>query len=220
MKLLFICLIAALLIGSVTAAPVTGAAAGVTSNAATLSMAAPIVDPCWFEWGQLSGSLSWKTPNRTATTSFTIKGSPLNGNTKFYYRACDSTGCGLESSFTTLSVTPMPTTTYSYIFDNLTESGFDVQYLAQNSIEPYMWPFDNATLRLVVFGLLYFAIFTGLWLTGRGMGVPVLVGFITASFILVTGAGLYMGIPAEWQSVSMGIAYAGLAGLAVYLLKK
>lgn len=207
-----------LLVGGVMAIPVTGAAAGVTSNSATLSIGAPIVDPCWFEYGQLSGSLSWKTPNRTGITSYTIKGSPLNGNTIFYYRACDSTGCGAEASFTTLSVTPMPTTTYSYIFENLTENGMDPQFLAMNAVEPYAWILPG--FEMIIWFILFFAIFTGLVLTGRGMGVPVIMGLLSASFIFAPTAGLYLGIPPEVQSIAQGIMYASLAGVVVSLIKK
>ena len=223
MKLLFVCLVAALLIGSVTAAPTTQVIVGAaTSNSATLSMGGVIVDPCWFEWGQLSGSLSWKTPNRTSAgglSTYQLKGSPLNGNTKFYYRACDSTGCDpVEMSFTTLAVTPMPTTTYTEIFNNLTENGLDPQFMAMNAVAPYAWILPG--FDMMIWFLLFFAIFVGLVLTGRGMGIPVIMGLLSAGFIFSPIAGLYLGIPPELQSVAQGVMYAALAGVVVGLIKK
>lgn len=220
MKLLVLLLGVVLLVGGVCA--ITTEPIGiVTSNSVVLN-AAGAASPWWFEYGQLSGSLSWKTPNTSTSGAVTktIKGSPLNGNTVFFVRACDTSGCGAELSFTTLSITPMPTSTYRYIFDNITESGFDPQFIAQNAIEPYMWTFNAPMFRLLVFGLLFFALFTGLVLTGRGMGIAVVLGLLSASFFMIPGAGLFMGIPPEFSNVGMGVMYAAMAGLIVYLFKK
>ena len=219
MKLLFVCLIAALLIGSVTAAPTTMASGGNTSNSVSLASVGTVA-PCWFEWGQKSGSLSWKTPNSTPDKCvlYPIKGSPLNGNTKFYYRVCDTNGCGAELSFFTSSVTPMPTTTYSVIFSNLTESALDPQFMAMNAVAPYAWILPG--FDMMIWFLLFFAIFVGLVLTGRGMGIPVIMGLLSAGFIFSPIAGLYLGIPPELQSVAQGVMYAALAGVVVSLIKK
>ena len=218
MKLLFVCLIAALLIGSVTA--ITTEPIGVVTSNSVVFNAAGATSPCWFEWGQLSKNLSWKTPNASVVGAYTktVTGSPLNGNTKFYMRACDATGCGIERDFTTSIVTPMPTTTYSEIFNNLTESALDPQFMAMNAVAPYAWILPG--FDMMIWFLLFFAIFTGLVLTGRGMGIPVIMGLLSAGFIFSPVAGLYLGIPPELQSVAQGVMYAALAGVVVSLIKK
>jgi len=63
--------------------------------------------------------------------------------------------------------------------------GFDVQYIAQNAVEPYYWTWNAPMFRLVVFGLLFFALFTGLVLSGRGMGIAVILGLLSATFFMV-----------------------------------
>ena len=222
MKLpLIILAVLILTVGIAAAHPTTGAAAGVTSNAATVSMngAATI---CWFEWGQLSGNLSWKTPNQTSAggvSSYKIHGSPLNGNTLFYYRACDTTGCGSELTFTTAAITPMPTTTYTGIFNNITENGFDPQYIAGNAVAPYFWLIPG--FESIVWFLIFFPMFLGLWLTGRGFTIPVLIGLLAGGFLLTTQYPLFgMTLPAGFASMSQGIMYASLAGVIMNIIKK
>ena len=221
MKPLLICLAILVLVGSVGAVITTQPSGGNTSNSVNLASTGATT-PCWFEWGQQPGYLSWKTPNGTAASCLltTVKGSPLNGNTVFYYRICDTTGCGAELSFVTSSITPMPTTTYKVIFDNLTESGFDIQMLPNSVLQPYLWVLPDPMFRMVIFGLLFMGIFIGLWQSGRGMVIPVILGLLAGSSLLLPGVGLMMGIPPEWNSISMSIVYAGLAGIAVYIFKK
>lgn len=188
--------------------------------------------PVWFEWGQLSKNLSWKSPNGTYDGSLqftrTIKGSPLNGNTLYYYRACDANGCGNEHAFTTASVTPMPTTTLGYIFENLTETQFDIMFIPKNIIAPYSdWieptgQENNGLILSIVFGVLFFAIFAGMWMSGRSTFVPGMVGLIASGLLWGTGGagGLGILIAPEFVAVAQGIMVASFAGVIMGMIKR
>lgn len=215
---LILCLLA---ISVVSAVPTTNAATMVDSNNATVSMSGAAGE-CWFIWGQQDKyNETWRTPNSTpigGVCSYRIKGSPLLGDTKFYYAGCDSTGCGNELYFITLEVTPIPTTTYGAIFDNLTENGMDLTLVGWQSTAPYMWLVPG--FKSLVWGVIFMFIFIGLWLRGRDVTVPTIVGFIAGSFLFSSGYGLNLGIPLEFAGISQGLMYASLAGIILAIIKK
>jgi hypothetical protein len=211
-------IILALVAPVVSALPANGAATLISSNNVTLA-AAGVTAPAWFEYGLTSGSLIWRTPNdTTAAAAYTrrIYGSPLMGGQKFYYRACDVTGCGAESDFTLLTVTPQPTTTFGYIYQNVTESGFDPAIMAFNAMEPYMWP--SIPSQSVVWGLIFLFIFAGLWFRGRDVTIPVILGLIVGFIALNPAYGV--GMPPQFVGMSQGIAYASVAGIIMAIFKK
>jgi hypothetical protein len=221
---IWVVLAAALLILAaphVGALPTTGAATLVGSNNVTVTSSGAATT-CWFEWGMLTdGEESWSTPNQTpvgGVCTKTIKGSPLVGGSVFYYRVCDVTGCGADATFTTAAVTPIPTTTYGAIFDNLTDNQMDITMVSYQATAPYMWLVPgNAVL---VWGLLFSFIFMGMWLRGRDVTVPTIVGFLIGSFIFMGNYGLQLGIPGEIAELGQGIMYAAIAGILLSLIKK
>lgn len=201
----------------VLALPTTSAATLVGENTAFLQMTGG-TNPMWFEYGQKSGSLTWVTPN-SSFPNYTVYGSPLTGNTVFYFRACDTTGCGAELSFTTSVLTPQPQTTFGAGVDNITRSSFDILVLAHESIGGYFW-IAPGNLSVIVWGLLFFGIYIGLWIRERDLVVPVILGLITGTFIMWGDTGLGLGIPPEFLAMAQGIAYAALAGIILSLLKR
>lgn len=205
------------LVSSVSALPTTGAASLIGSNNVTLT-AAGVTTTAWFEYGMTSGALIWKSPNDTATGAYSkrIYGSPLMGGQTFYYRACDVTGCGAELSFTMAVVTPQPQTTFGYIYQNVTESGFNPVLIGANAMAPYMWPVEPA--NSVVWGLIFLCIFAGLWMRGRDVTIPVILGFIVGFIALNPVYGI--GVPAPFSGIAQGIVYASLAGIIMALFKK
>jgi len=209
-------ILASLVLPCVSALPTTGAASLISSNNVTLS-ATGVTDVAWFEYGLTSGSLIWHSFNQTASGvhSQRIYGSPLMGGQKFYYRACDVTGCGAESSFTLAVVTPQPQTTFRYIYQNVTESGFDPAIMAFNAVEPYMWPLPTASY---MWGMLFLFIFAGMWMRGRDVTIPVILGLIVGFVAFNPSYG--MGMPPQFVGISQGIAYASIAGIAMAIFKK
>lgn len=203
-----------------SAVPTTGAATAVGSNNATLA-ATGVGSIGWFEYGTMSGNLYWKTPNQTVsggTMIYTVAHAPLTGNALWYYRACDTTGCGAQGSFNTLAVTPLPTVHLGGFYENVTESGFDIAFMAQNLIDPYTW---NPNIPLtVIFMLCFSPIFIGVWLRSRTIMVVLLLGFITGSFLLYADRGLNLGMPAELVSLAQAMCYIAFAGAVVYVLHR
>jgi hypothetical protein len=195
-------------------------ASAITSNSATLCAIGGAA-PKWFKYGQLPGHLSWKTPNFTGN-SYNVHGSPLLGNTVFYYSACDSSGCGSEEVFKTLSITPQTQTTFSNSLRNITDDPSNIAGIASESVAGYFWLLNPAvpTSYSIVWGLVFFAIFLGLWIRERDLTVPVILGLITGTFIMYSNAGLNLGIPVYFQSMAQGIAYASLAGVILAFVKR
>lgn len=204
-----------LICGMVSAVPTTQPATLISSNNVTFT-GNGMTSPNWFEYGMTSGYLSWKTPNQTSvgTVSYTALGSPLIGGQIYYYTACDGTGCGAEETFTLAQVTPQPQTTFGYVYENITQSGFDPAIIAYDAVQPYFWVSPQA----VVWGLLFFFIFAALWIRGRDVTIPAILGLITGFMVFNPTYGVMM--PAEFIGMSQGIAYASLAGIVLSIFKK
>jgi hypothetical protein len=209
--------------GLATAAPTTGAATLVGTNNATLHMTSIGGVTSWFEWGQNTDLLTWKTPNFTSATganAIVVKGSPLNGNSVFYFRACDDTGCGAQLSFTTPVITPMPTTTLGNIFQNLTESQFDLAFIPINAVASYGWVLPGSLVS-VMWALVFSTIFLGLWLSGRNTFIPGLLGLMVGGFLWVNTIGvLNMPISPEFIELGQGLIMPAIAGTIVGIFKR
>ena len=212
-----------LLIGIVSAVPLTGAATSIGSNNVSIACSGTVSD--WtVRWGQTNGVYwtSSKQPNSTAI--YRIHESPLVGNTLFYYQCCDNSGCGLQNTFTTLPVTPLPTQTIGSVYQNMTESGYDFPSMAVHLIDPYIWGGIGAekTPVTIVFMLIFSPIFIGVWLRSRSALVALLLGFITGGFILTVNANNQLGIsmPAEIVGIAQAMVYIAFAGSVLYILHR
>lgn len=227
-KILFLFIIAMLVLPiTVSALPTTAAATLVGNNNATLH-GTGTTSPGWFMWGQYTGKLYIKTPNQTTSgglLNFTLAHSPLYGSTTYYFKACDSTGCGAELTFTTTAVTPMPTNTMGQVFQTFMESdNFDITKIPQVATDPYTWALPKTPAgfaMMFITGLMVFVIFYGMFVRGRNVAIPALVGGIVLPFILYGNQGLNLGIPPEMAAIGQGCWYACLAGIImVVFLKK
>ena len=204
----------------VSALPTTNAATLVGTNNATLS-ATGVTTEGWFEWGEVQDSLYWKTPNVTASggsISYRIHSAPLFGSSVFYFRVCDGTGCGNTLSFTTGTVTPIPTQNLGAMYTNMTENGYDMLSIGQHLVDPYIW---NPEMPLtIIFMLVFSPIFIGVWLRSRTVVVALILGFISGSFILYANAGLNLGFPAEVVSLAQALCYVAFAGAVLYIVHR
>jgi hypothetical protein len=204
------------LVSSVFALPTTQAATLIGYNNVTVDMTGGTL-PMYYKWGQVSGSYSWQSEN-LSTSTYIISGSPLLGNTQFYYKACDSTGCGGELSFTTLPITPQVQTTFGISIDNITTSHFKIPVISDNVLKAYFWLIPS--FPSIVWGLLFMGIFFGLWIRGRDLTVPVILGLIIGTFVMFGDTGLKLGIPVEFQMMAQGLTYAALAGIVLAFFKR
>lgn len=216
---LLIILLAMLLVQCAYAAPTTQAAFNVNSMNVTFDATGATGDT-WWEYGMKSGSLSWKTENASAVGGYaniTESGVPLMSATKYYFRACDSTGCGSELDVTLSAVTPAPATTYGNTARNISKSHFDIAQIGTSIMEPYIWVTGSIQ---ILFGVLLFFVFTGLWLRQREVVLPIILGMIGSGLLIYSGATNPVGIPPEFLIVVIGLVAAGLTGVVTGILKK
>lgn len=210
----------------VYAAPVTGAVTKIGNNNATFN-AAGASGLTWFEWGLYTGKLYLHTKNVTApgggAVSITVKDYPFYGSTKYYVRACDTSGCGAEVDFTILAVTPLPTTTYGATFTNMTESDFDIAFIPGNAITPYTWPLPTEPEGAgtgILTGLALFGLFAGLWIRGKNAAISATVGAILTALFAYSDSGLKLGVPPEFLAVGQGVFCLAMAGILLWMFKK
>ena len=205
-----------LLIRIASAVPVTGAATAVGTNNATVSCVGGT--NWWVQWGATQ-NVYWTSSQQSAGTTYRIHESPLTGNTLFYYQCCDSTGCGALASFMTGVVTPLPTQTIGSMYENMTENGYNLPYMAANLMSPYLW---NSKMPItIVFMLLFSPIFLGVWLRSRSALVALLLGFITGSFILTAQASnIGISMPPEVIAIAQAMIYIAFAGSVLYILHR
>lgn len=224
MKGVWVFLLILLWIGVASAVPAgtTVSAVGNNNVTFTANSAEPVA---WFEYGMTLTTLVVWTPNQTAGGAYTYTeiGSPLASGSTYYVAGCDTTGCDSPVAFTLLDATPLPTTTYGILYTNATESRFNILSMIIHIPAAYTWlfPASNQVLAItIVSGIVFFAIFFGLAFRTRYAAVPVLVGLITAPYLLYQNQGLGLGIPPEFTAIAQGLMYACVAGILLLILKK
>ena len=165
----------------------------------------------WFVWGMASGN-SWSSlPNVTPVAgviSYTMKGTPVFGSTQYWYRACDTSGCGAELSLTTTAVTPIPNPGFDVYASNITENGFDLPNVFWNSLRVY----TAVTGETIFYGLIFALVFIGMWLRTRGTQTATIFGMICLSLFTVGAGGLAIGLPPEFIAVGQALMYLSLTG--------
>jgi hypothetical protein len=227
----FICLTIIVLlafVGVVGAIPSTLAVTNITNNGFVVGCTGA-VNSTHFQYGTTPAHLniwtSYSDPSGGSVTS-TEYGSPIMPSTHYYITACDSTGCdATPEEFTTTALVPLPTSTLGNAISNMTKSRFNLLYLPANIAIPYGWLFPSdassqSTALMIVFGMMFFFIYVGLWLRTRSVATGVIIGLLTSSFILFADQGLNMGIPPEFAAIAQGLLYASLAGILLAWLKK
>ena len=97
-------------------------ASDMTSNGVNFTVVSIYGDNVWIVYGQNSNGYTWITQNFTSdggTATAVLQGSPLFGNTKYYAKACDISGCGNEYTFSTVAITPAPATNFGQGIRNI-----------------------------------------------------------------------------------------------------
>lgn len=201
----------------VSAVPTTLAATMVGNNNATMNGNGVTGSVGWFQWSFKTGLEYAHLPNVTSsggTIAYTMKGTPIYGSTKYYYKACDSTGCGAEQSFTSLPVTPLPTPMINGVAidsfaTNMTEGGFDPINVLWNATLPYQGIMTSS----IFWGIIFAIVFVGMWLRTRGTATASIFGMICLSLFGISGGLLGGGIlPSEFLGVGQALLYLSLTG--------
>jgi hypothetical protein len=221
-----ILLLTALLLPLAMAVPTTGAVDAIGDNNATFH-ATGASGNTWFMWGMYTNKLYLRTPNATPVTgavAIRVWDFPVFSNTQYFAKACDSSGCGGEVSFTSLTVTPFPTLTLGYPLQNMTESHFDYAFMPRNLIFPATAPFQPDAENLgisIITSLMVFGLIMSQWFRGRNTVIPAFTFMIIGVFVL--GADQYAigpGVLSDWAAMGSGMLAAALAGIIMSLFKK
>ncbi len=209
-------LIAAILVPCVYALPTTGAATAVGNKNVTFT-ATGVTSYAYWKYGYVTGVYAYKTVNVSGTgaVSYTERGVPLMAGWKIYFEVCDSTGCGAELSTTLLNATPLTQTTFGIVEQNIANADWNASAVGSSIIQPYLWVSPISVFWFMVF----FFIYTGMWLRQRELIIPAFLGLIASGFIMVGGTNA-IGLPPEVITISQSLFYASIAGVIFGLFKR
>lgn len=225
-KIVLILILMAAMVIPALAIPTTGAADAIGDNNATLH-ATGASGNTWFMWGMYAGKLYLKTANATPSggaVATRVWDFPIYPSTQYFFKACDTSGCGSELSFTTIALTITPDITLGYPLSNMTESHFDFAYMPRNILYPLTGPFlpnEEQFGISVITSLFVLGLIMGEWFRGRNTIIPAMTFMILGIFLM--GADAYAigpGVLSDWAAVGTGLLAASLAGVIVSLFKK
>ena len=212
------------LVTMVSGVPNTGVPTLISSNNVTIPLTGVTGDDCWVLYGMNSGAgYVWSSSNYTAvggSKDVLIWGAPLTGGTQYYAVGCDVTGCDPnEVTFSTLAITPLPTTTFGAGYVNLSRSHFNILYVPAVVESVYSLP-DYRFPRTLLYGLLLGLIFVGLWLRTRSIRLVSSLSLMLGMMLFSNASGLYLGIPLQEQLLGSVLLAAGFAGWMLSLWVK
>lgn len=213
------CLIVALILFipyPANAVPVTGIATDVSSNNFTVTTAGAVGDT-WIAWGQYPGYPSWGSQIETSPAAITVYGAPIIGGSTIYYKACDSTGCGVERTLTFPAITTIPTPNYGAAFRNLSAQHFRISALPALLPSGYI---ANGTPWIVYISIVFFCIGFGFFFRTRSVRFALIMCLILSPFIVSAYSGLFLGIVLPFQMVAQMFLGAMLAGVLIAFMKK
>lgn len=224
MKLLFVLLCIAMLVGCVVAVPVTQpiVAGDITTNRVYFHRAGLGTAPCWYSWG-VGTNYYWTTPNQSVCTLSDYQdGSPMLTGQSYNVRACDATGCDLTpEAWTVPQAAMVPISHLGDGFMTIQRSGFNVTQASGMIILPYTSALMDVTkttsenAQALIVGVLFFFIYVGYWLRGAGIGTPAILSIISFGYIFGTTGGVNgigWGVPPPFQILGYLLLVVGVTG--------
>jgi hypothetical protein len=134
----------------------------------------------------------------------------------YYFRAYDEDGSvGGELSFTLAPPDTYAEPTFGQHVENMTHYRWRIPVIAMELPGPY---FDVAPAT-VFFGVMFFFMYAGIWISGKNTLMPTVLGMMTASMILYTGT-TSIGMPPEFVHIGQGLLIASFAGIIFWLFKR
>jgi hypothetical protein len=211
MKLTYILLaFIVMLILPVAALPTTGLVSGVTNIQATFSGTWPANDYGFFAYGtQPSSNFIFSTPNVSVSGaySYTVYAGPLLTNTEYYVKACDPSGCGATTSFTTGAFQPISPTNYGAPLINMFTSGLNTS----SSLADVMTPYTSSMGAPIAWGILLTIIAIAYWMMQKEVTVPFILMFVYGE--MFWGPLSPFSIPADWMWVGYLFDIIALSGI-------
>jgi len=114
-------------------------------------------------------------------------------------------------------ITPVPTTTYSVIMDNITDTKFNLVLLPGSVMTPY--GFLTLGIMSIPYFLIFFAYFISLWIGHGNLKMASVVGILFSTMFLITTGGLGIGFPPEVAPLIFGALSASISGYILSLFK-
>ena len=207
----FVLLALLLLVPFASALPTTGDATLIGANNFTV----PVTGASGYAyviWGQAAGQNNWMSYNSTLSggaADIKIWGAPLIGGRTVYFKACDATGCGAEKTVAIPSVTPLPVPTYGDPLRNIMQSHFALPNITAEIPGAYAM---LGMPVMIIWAIMYVAVFAGIWLRTRTVRLALVVGFLAIPFIISNTTGLMLGMPVSVQILINGMMAAAIAG--------
>ena len=135
-------------------------------------------------------------------------GPPMLSGTQYYVVACDNTGCGNQVTWTTPVIQPLNQSHYGDSLFNSTRYGMNSTSLVPAITRPY----TGTMTAPVAWGLLFFFLFTGMWMKTKDIFLPCMMAIVAGGAIWMGNGAL--GVPPEWADIGQGLMYAAIAGIA------
>jgi hypothetical protein len=200
------------------AVPTTEAVTDITNGGASFHATCGGNGTGYFKWGAATNSYKWTTPNQSFSGTFSDYqyGTPLLAGRTYFVVACADEGCGNAVSFTTLNASFPNQTAYGNDFVNLLHSGFNTTVILHTLASPYTNTVPGGAP--VTWGLLFFFVFSGIWLRHKDILIPCMLAMTSGGAIWMGSSAL--GIPPEFAVVGQGLMYAAIAGIAVNWFSK
>jgi len=216
--LVIIIIVCCLNLYSVSALPTSGAPTAITSNNVTIPVTGAS-GPTFVEYGLVSGSYNWWSNNWTpvgGSVSVVVFGAPFIGGYTYYAKACDSTGCSNQVSFTMAAITPVPTQGYDVGANTLVASHFSITLLPAALLAAYTVNIPATIFFAIIIGFLTI----GIWRRTKSVRLVGILYMILGPLIMSGGVGLYIGMPLFMQSLGAVLFAAGMAGILLSFVKK
>ena len=209
--LFFILLCVELLLVPAGAAPVTQPVTDISNRQVTFNANAGAGTTGWFEWGTFTGGpYYWTTPNQTiagATFWDYQYGTPMLAGETYYVRACDEDGCGAEVMFVVSEPSMLNITHFGSGVTTIMRSGLNLTQSWPLVIKPYTGTMSTSA----VFGLLFFFIFSGIWVRTKDITLTTMLASFSAGGIWLGSSAI--GAPPDFVWVGFMLFVVSLAGL-------
>jgi hypothetical protein len=198
-----------ILIGIGTAAPAMVNVWPLTCSTATFNANGGAAGDAWFQWGQHSGA---------GTFSDSQYGPPMLTGTTYYVIPCDTTGCGAELGFFVPNATRINQTSFGTGVITMMRRGFNITEASALVIRPFTAPYPSAVANAIPYGLIFFFIFTGMWIRQRDMLIPMMIAMCSGGIVWLGGSAL--GVPPEFITLGQIFTVIGFAGTFYKLFSK
>ena len=138
------------------------------------------------------------------------------GGATYYAKACDSTGCGNQISFTMATITPVPTSSFDAGYNGIVSTHWGITSLPMYLLLAY----TRSVPATIIWGIIFGAIICGFFRKTKSVRLISILMLVLSPLIMSSSTGLMLGMPLVMQSMGAVMFAAGLAGIGLSFVKK